>query len=774
MINKYASLVWLLLMATALWISFTKITVVTDLSLFLPNSESRQSKLLLDELREGQGSRLILAALTGGSADSRADASKKLQQQLVVDGTLLRVSNGSRDFKSEVGAWVYDRRYLLSPSISTARFTSDHLRQELELRLNELRSAITPFDKQWLPGDPTAEMLNIFRRWTLDHAPEKYQGVWTSRDGSMALLLLETQESGFDAAQQQKVISEIRSTYNRIENDSIDLHLTGSAVFSAESRSTIRTEVQWMTITASSLVILIILSVYRSFRLLILSMLPLLTAVVSAVAITSMLFGSLHGITFAFGITLLGITIDYPIHLFSHIRHKKDAMSSLVTIWPTLRLGVITSSVGYFAMVMSDINGLAQIGCFAITGILAAAIFTRWVLPGLSDSVSGLQVIRQPMFQTVNFSPIFLVAGLLLLVLYVVVFPPKWESDLAALSPIPQASVEYDKKIRSELGAPDVNHVIVFVAKSAEAALQSSELLLPHLEAYVRQGEISGFDLAARYIPSIKSQKQNQHLLPIRDELEAAMADALVELPFRNGIFNRFFDDIDKARTATPVGLEELSDTGLGLRVAPLLFPRGNDWIAVVTLAGVKYGHELERNLSGITGFDGKYLNIKNEVEMLVSQFRTSALKRMALGLLLIIVLLGFSLRSLKRGVIVLMPIALAITFELMIFSIAGIQLSLFHLVSMLLVIGVGMDYSLFFNRGDSGEMQWRTHHAIGVCVTSTVVVFGILALSDLPVLKAIGQTVTLGVLASYLFARMFSSSRIPNTSTLTEEMSQS
>lgn len=770
--TKYTFPAWLLLMVAGLWVSLTQTTIATDLSLFLPNSENRQSKLLLDELREGQGSRLILAALTGGDADLRADVSKKLQHQLIADGTFLKVANGSHDFNSEVGEWVYTHRYLLSPTITKARFSKDHLRQELELRLNELRSVINPFDKRWLPGDPTAETQNIFREWTLDHAPEKYQGVWTSRDGSMALLLIETQNSGFDATQQQKVISKIRSIFNKIADNRIELHLTGSAVFSAESRSMIRDEVRWMTITASSLVILIILAVYKSFRLLVLSMLPLFTAVVSAIAITNTLFGALHGITLAFGITLLGITIDYPIHLFSHIRQKRGAMNSLLTIWPTLRLGAITSSVGYLAMVMSDINGLAQIGCFAITGILAAAIFTRWILPGLSDSVSGLQVIRQPRFHTAHFPPIFLVAGLLLLVLYTVVFPPNWEGDLAALSPIPRASIEYDKRLRSELGAPDVNHVIVFVADSAEAALQSSESLTPHLEAYVGQGIITGFDYATRYIPSMKSQKQNQSLLPNRDELEAAMAEALIELPFRKDLFSRFFDDIDKARTAVPIGIEELSDTGLGLKLAPLLFHRNNNWTAIVTLTGVKNAAELEQKLSKVPGFDGKYLNIKNEIEMLVSQFRTSALKRMSFGLLLIILLLGFSLKSLKHGLIVLLPIATAIAFELVIFSIAGIQLSLFHLVSMLLVIGVGMDYSLFFNRGDNKEMQWRTHHAIGVCVTSTVVVFGILGLSDLPVLKAIGQTVTLGVLASYVFARMFSPSCTSNESTLTERMS--
>ena len=82
-----------------------------------------------------------------------------------------------------------------------------------------------------------------------------------------------------------------------------------------------------------------------------------------------------------------------------------------------------------------------------------------------------------------------------------------------------------------------------------------------------------------------------------------------------------------------------------------------------------------------------------------------------------------------------------------MVLRACGIPLSLFHLVSLTLAAGLGLHYALFFERraGDERE-DLRTLHATLVCVASALLVFGVLALSSVPVLRAIGLTVALGV----------------------------
>ena len=83
-----------------------------------------------------------------------------------------------------------------------------------------------------------------------------------------------------------------------------------------------------------------------------------------------------------------------------------------------------------------------------------------------------------------------------------------------------------------------------------------------------------------------------------------------------------------------------------------------------------------------------------------------------------------------------------------------GISLNLFHLISLVLVAGLGLDYALFFEHAaDDPAEQRRTLHAVLVCSLSTLMVFALLAISDLPVLRALGLPVTIGVVSNFVLA---------------------
>lgn len=137
-----------------------------------------------------------------------------------------------------------------------------------------------------------------------------------------------------------------------------------------------------------------------------------------------------------------------------------------------------------------------------------------------------------------------------------------------------------------------------------------------------------------------------------------------------------------------------------------------------------------------------------------MTDFRDQAVSRLYLGALLLVALLIVGVRSWQRTLVVLLPLTLAVLLDLCVLALRAEPLTLFHLVSLLLVVGLGIDYGLFFSStADDIEEQSRTLHALLLCSSSTAAGFGMLCFSSLPVLKAIGQTVTVGVIAAYVFA---------------------
>jgi predicted exporter len=422
---------------------------------------------------------------------------------------------------------------------------------------------------------------------------------------------------------------------------------------------------------------------------------------------------------------------------------------------------VATTLLGCLAMLDADFPGLSQLGVFTIAGIAAAVATTRWLLPALLPprwtpphpvAIGGWA--DEWLRPRPRLARALGGCGLLALLVLIVRAPVLWENDLAALSPAPRALLRLDRELRTALGAPEVGHLIGVTAPDAEAALRHGEVLAAYLDRRQVEGLLAGYDGPMRYLPSAHTQRQRQALLPDRETLAAHLNAAVEGLPFKAGLFAPFLDAVAAARTAPPLRPEELSGTLLGTRVDALLFPGERGWTALLPLSGVRDARALAAGLPQDPPSQAHYLDLRAETNRLVAEFRDAALDRVGWGIALIVAVVWLGLRSWRRVTAALLPVGLALIFTVAALLALGERLSLFHLVSLLLVLGIGVDYGLFFSRpGADPALRRRTLHALLVCCGSALMVFGMLSLSALPALRAIGLTVSLGVAASFIAA---------------------
>lgn len=752
---------WLLtVLACGYVVLLTPLTA--DLALFAPRNDA-VAALLLEQLRTGPATRLILAGLEGDSELARATVSRQLAERLRANVAFARVANGADLLPEAEWQRLFAHRYLLSATVTPERFSADALRSALQQRLAELQSPLAVFQKRWLAGDPTGELLGLLRLWQGGiREPAKRLGVWFSPNGERALLFIETRASGYDLHSQRQVVTAIRQTFTEVAGaTSVRLLLSGPGVLATLSEDRVRASAEWLSGLALTAVVLILLIVYRSVRTVWLGALPILTALLVGAAAVSLVFGKIYLITVAFSMTLLGETLDYPTYLFSHRRASESVVATVRQLWPTLRLCVATTMLGCVAMLDATFAGLSQLGVFTIAGVAAAVATTRWLLPTLlppdwrppqpahiGDWADRLLRPRP------RWALALVSCGLIALLFLLIKAPPLWEDDLAALSPVPRELVRLDQDLRTALGAPEVGHLIIITAADAETALHHSETIAAYLQQRQREGLLAGYDGAVRYLPSLQSQQRRQAALPAREQLAAALETALTGLPFKPGLFTPFLEAIEAARTASPIRLEDLQGTLLGTRVSSLLFPSERGWTALLPLSGVQDAQRLAAELPLLTAGHVYYLDLRAETNRLVVDFRQAALQRLVWGGMLIVAVVWLGLHSWRGVAAALLPVLLALMITVTALLVLGERLSLFHLVSLLLVLGVGVDYGLFFSRPDTdADLRRRTLHALLVCCGSALTVFGMLATSELPALRAIGLTVSLGVAASFTAA---------------------
>ena len=761
--SRLTLLIWVAWLCVAGWIALFRTEIATDLTFFLPRNPQLLDAILVQQMRTGPASRLLLIALEGGDEITRAEASRQLTRRLRAEPDFETVLDGpDQHWLSDLEGRLFEYRYALNPALTSGIFTAPALRSALMQRLQELATPAAVLISQWLPHDPTGAWQQVLRAWQTEAQLPQRQGVWVSHDGQRALLLARTRASGFQIDQQAHAQDTVQTAFNALPMArSLKLILGGPGVLSVEADRRITHDAAWLSIINTLLVAGLIYLVYRSLRILALGLIPLFTGLLTGVAVTSLVYGGLHGITLGFGATLLGVAADYPNHFFTHLAPGDTPHRAMRRIWPTLRLGVWTNVAGFASMLCSGFTGLMQLALFAGAGLLAAGYATRWVLPCLSGTAARLPTwisrgsrFRPPRRVWLRILPWTMTLALLASVLWA--SSPLWNDEITALNPVPNARQVLDARLQEDFLAPDLRKLIIATAAEAETALQQSEQVAARLDELQSRGVLTGYDAPSRYLPSQSLQRTRLAHLPPPDRLNAALQTAAKGLPFQHSLFDAFLADALRARTQTPLTRAGLEGTPLADRVDSLLLRIDDRWVALLPLTGIHDEPALEAALAPLSATGVQYVDLQQATTRIMRDYRQEAVRWLTGSLVLIGIMLAVGLKSCLEALRVLVPVLLAGLCTALLMALWFGGLNLYHLVSLLLVIGLSLDQALFFNHDAADdEERRRTWLSLLICSSSAVLAFGTLALSEINILRSIGTTVAVGAVLAIGFASL-------------------
>jgi predicted exporter len=766
--GKTAILLWLIfLIICGTIISRTQFT--TDLSAFLPRNPTPAQQLLLEQIHDGLASRLILVGIEGADPTSQATLSKHIAHELRTNPAFVSVNNGEPVTAEQDRAFLFNNRYLLSSTVTPERFSVEGLNLAISDSIDLLASPAGLIFKSLLPLDPTGEMVQLLGNLTRESRPQMVDNTWVSHDGLRALLLLQTQASGDNTDAQQTAMAAIQQAFDSAPSASIGtkLLMTGPGVFSVTSRNTIKSQVSRLAIISIVLIASLLLLVYRSFSALLLGFLPVISGALAGIATVSLGFGSVHGITLGFGTALIGEAVDYSIYLFVQSdRNNSDGESWGKRFWPTIRLGVLTSIFGFSSLLLSDFPGLAQLGLYSISGLIVAAIVTRFVLPHLlptSLRIHDVSAIGLTLSLLVNqAAKLRWVAVLLLIIAAMVLVQNRssiWNDKISSLSPVSQADIDLDTSLRADMGAPDVRYLVVASGSDQESVLQKSEQVSLILQKQVDLGNIASFESPSRYLPSTLQQRTRQNSLPPPAVLQTRLAQATQGLPVKPDLFVPFIDNVDLASKQPLLHAEDLAHTSMAMAVDALLIQQATHWSALLPLTapeGIYIDADQIRsalttaNLSHVL-----FVDMKTESDNLYSGYLNEAILLSMGGLIAIIGLLLWVFRSPMHVIRVITPLAAAVITTTAGLALLGQQLIILHLIGLLLVVAVGSNYALFFNQTDK-PIQPRILASMLFASLTTVAGFGVLAFSNVSILQAMGVTVAPGVILALIYSAVF------------------
>lgn len=757
----------LLLVAIALFacIALLRLQLSYDLAFFLPPANTEAQQILLERVGQGPGAQLTFVVLPQADefSPSQAEAQTEAASLAAAIRKLPQVQRVLPEVLTlgieQIPPVLWDNRALL------ADLPNNKLQwqEALDTTLDDMMFASDASERAVLAGDPTLASLDALQQFTRLANDQQFSST------EQQVLLVQASAAAFDLDSQTQLVDNLRSLLKQSGRHNAQLY--GSGVYGVDLQRSVQREATLYSLIASVALLVLLFFYLRSASLVLITGLPLLAGGMAGLAVLALVFSEVHGITLAFGFTLLGVAVDYPLHLVVHkLVHAQQGVQTTESIWPTLRLGVLSTAIAYLAFALSGSQGLQQLGLFALVGVCTAALASAWLCP--TDKPAARETLHQPI-EPMHASPEqqvqlrhwpWLLA--LLITVPILASLPMFSDDLSALTPVPSEILAADAKLRESLGVTNMRHLIALRGADQEQLLQHTEQVTTFLQEAVRTGELAAYQSITSLLPSAQRQ-QARRQSATSDTAVNGFNAALAELPFAPNAFTSFREMLEQQRTSNlKLDWQSLtSEPSLQTAANNLMYPTDDGWVSLVFLAGMHDPANLQTKIESLK--IAQWIDLKAASLTLAADYRSRVLKLLAVAITGIALLLLTLTRKPQRVLWLLGSGAATLACAMLGSLLLQGLLSLFDLMALTLVAGLGLDYSLFYSKPNTGAeqqaQQQATARAVLLCALSSLLVFGILACSSIPLLQGIGTTVACGVIAAYLLARFGRYAKAPS-----------
>jgi predicted exporter len=584
--------------------------------------------------------------------------------------------------------------------------------------------------------------VNFIPRVRLD------KGHFLSADGMHSLLIVETPVSITDSAGAGALLAEFATAAKSLP-PSISATLVSGHRYTLANAGAIKKDLV-VILGASTLALIALFFIYlRHWRAVFVFAVPFSVLCLAAVAV-SLVYPSVSAVTIGFGAVLLGISVDYALHVYFSLRHGRGEPDQVVgEVARPVVFGGLTTVAAFAVLLFSDLPGQRQLAVFAIVGLTVSLLLSLVVLPHLVPSAVD---VDDRLFEPARPGKkrgrlILLCWGVLLLLSLWQGSGLRFNGDLRTLSLVPPDLAAAEEQLKETWGDFRGKALIFAEGEDLQSALAANDRLFVRLSSALPAGDIVSL---APLLPSEATQAENRSRWMAFWQGEAGkraiahLQEKAAALGFSPDAFAPFLQHLKES--PPPVTVEALGAAGLGELVGALVL-RDEKMVRILSLVPDTAEVASLLDEAGETGETGWRLvsqsRFRQEVGRAIGRdfFRFILLASLAVTLLLV-----WLFRHPGKVLLALVPVGTGLAAMFGAMAALGLDFTLFNVVATVLVIGLSVDYGIFMVCKLTQGMDRSVDRAVLVSGLTTLAGFGALVLARHPALHSIGVTVLLGI----------------------------
>ena len=524
------------------------------------------------------------------------------------------------------------------------------------------------------------------------------------KDKYYKYILLESNIDTLSPTTANEKIANLVSIADSLNNKSSSkVYLTGVPIHSYYASSASMSEINIICILSSIFLFALFYFYFRNIKLIIPAFVSLFIGILSGFSIVSLLFDKVHILTFVFSTTLIGICIDYSLHYFV----EKD----LKKIIKSLTLSLLSTSCAFIVLIFSQMDLLKQISVFTVVGLISVYLFVVLFYPLICKYF--LNDFERKIDINIRYEK--LIISIVIIVIICGFINLKFDDNIKNMY-VPSKELAYAEKLFAQVTNSNFKQTFLVVeGKSFEDILQKEEIISKKLKNY---------QSVSKYIPSRKRQFENKTLIENLYSNSLNKYAQFLTKEQRNTLLNDNFEYINYDEKYSILS-EFMIDENKSLMILD---------------------DEDKPDIEGVRGI--QYIDLKSDISSKIKDYRVKCIRLILPILFILVIVLSIIYKNFLKSIKIVLPSILAASFSFAFVSLIFKEINMFHILSIFLILGFGLDYSIFRASGVKNSSG-----AILLSCATSVFSFALLSFTSFKLISSLGVILSIGLLSSYILS---------------------
>lgn len=761
----------------------SKIKFEEDITRIIPKSErSDVASKVLKQLNFADKITVILEKKGNGTDDDLAEIAQTFLDSIESCSPYIRDIEGKIDdeniqetfefIRSNLPLFLDEEDY----KIIADKIQSDSIQHQTEQNFRTLISPTGMVAKDFILNDPLGFAFIALKKLQQLNLGDDFHlknGFITTKDNSKILLFINPILAGTETEKNTLFVGElnrIKTDLNASFNNKASVDYFGSSLIAVANAKQIKGDIIKTVVLSLSALMLILILFYRRVFIPIILFIPTIFGGIFAMACLYFLKETISAISLSVGAILLGVTIDYALHILTHYKDKTDIKALYKDITMPLIMSSSTTAAAFLCLLFVNSEALKDLGIFAAISVIASAIFSLILIPHLYQPKPQTARKRRNLIEMASGfafeknKVIFFSALAVIIVSFFTFNQVKFNNNLSDLNYVPQEIKDAEAKVEATTSLTSKSIYVAAYGNSEQEALENNSKLFNSLLKEQNQQQILSYSSIGGIVLSEKSQVEkianwNQFWTTHnKAEVEANLIKAGSAIGFKPSSFSTFYELLHKDFQAITFSDYE------ALKALPLKdFVSEKDGfhtiLSVVKVSDAQREPLIKRvsKEKNVMAIDRQQMNetflgnLKNDFEDLVNY-----------SFLAVILILWVFFRRVELVAVAVVPIAITGVVTAGLMAIFDIQLNIFSTIVCTLIFGHGVDFSIFMTSalqkehtfGKSDMKTYRT--SIILAAMTTILAIGSLVFAQHPALKSISIVSLIGVFSALIITFVF------------------